>query len=80
MLIHFDVDVLTFSEFPIAENVRRCQGLSLNEAFAAIKALVALPNWRALTITEVNPDHAPDERKLFAQLIARLGEALQTPR
>jgi arginase len=80
VLIHFDVDVLMFTEFPIAENVRRCQGLSLDEAFAAIRALVALPNWRALTITEVNPDHAPDERWSFAQLIGRLGEALQTPR
>jgi arginase len=79
VLIHFDVDVLTFAEFPIAENVRRCQGLSLKQAFAAITALAALPNWRALTITEVNPDHAPNEAESFAQLIDELATALGRP-
>jgi arginase len=76
VLIHFDADVLTFTEFPIAENVRRCQGLSLRQAFAAIEALCALPNWRALTVTEINPDHAPDERESFTRLVEALGQAL----
>jgi arginase len=75
VLIHFDVDALTFTEFPIAENVRRCQSLSLSQAFAVIKAIAALPNWRGLTITEVNPDHAPNEAESFKQLIAHLAEA-----
>jgi len=76
VLIHFDVDVLTFTEFPIAENTRRCRGLSLDQAFAVIRALAALPNWRGLTITEVNPDHAPDERETFKRFIGALAEAL----
>jgi arginase len=78
VLIHFDVDVLTFTAFPIAENVRRCQGLSLDQAFAVIRALAALPNWRGLTITEVNPDHAPDERATFERFIGALSEAIAT--
>jgi arginase len=77
VLIHFDVDALTFAEFPIAENVRRCQGLSLLQAFAVIKAMAALPTWRGLTITEVNPDHAPDEAESFKQLIVHLSEAMR---
>lgn len=77
VLIHFDVDALTFTEFPIAENVRRCRGLSLRQAFDTIAAIAALPNWRALTITEVNPDHAPDEALSFKRLIAELSNALR---
>jgi len=39
----------------------------------------ALPNWRGLTLTEINPDHAPDEQQSFHQLIAMLCDVL-TPR
>jgi arginase len=76
LLIHLDVDVLSFTDFPIAENVRRCDGLSFEALSAALAPLVAAPNWRALTVTEVNPDHAPDEREAFRRLIAMLSEAL----
>lgn len=76
LLIHLDVDVLSFTDFPIAENVRRCDGLSFEALSAALAPLVAAPNWRALTVTEVNPDHAPSERKAFDRLIAMLSAAL----
>lgn len=76
LLIHLDVDVLSFADFPIAENVRRCDGLSFEALSAALAPLVAAPNWRALTVTEVNPDHAPDERETFGRLIAALSKAL----
>ena len=76
LLIHLDVDVLSFTDFPIAENVRRCDGLSFDALSAALVPLVTAPNWRALTVTEVNPDHAPDEREAFARLIAMLSKAL----
>jgi arginase len=76
LLIHLDVDVLSFTDFPIAENVRRCDGLSFEALSAALAALVAAPNWRALTVTEVNPDHAPSEREAFGRLISMLSKAL----
>lgn len=76
LLIHLDVDVLSFTDFPIAENVRRCDGLSFEALSAALALLVAAPNWRALTVTEVNPDHAPDEREAFGRLVTMLSEAL----
>lgn len=76
LLIHLDVDVLAFTDFPIAENVRRCDGLSFEELSAVLGPLVAAPNWRALTVTEVNPDHAPDESATFVRLIAMLSGAL----
>jgi arginase len=72
LLIHLDVDVLSFTHCPIAENVRRCDGLTLNELSTLLAPLLAVPNWRALTITEANPDHAPDEAEIFSQLIGAL--------
>jgi arginase len=76
LLIHLDVDVLAYTDFPIAENVRRCPGLTLDELSTALNVLCAAPNWRAMTITEINPDHAPDEAKTFQQLIAVMARAL----
>jgi arginase len=72
LLVHVDVDVLEFASFPIAENVRRVAGLTLEELAGALAVLLAAPNWRALTLTEVNPDHAPDEAESFARLIRAL--------
>ncbi len=76
VLIHFDVDVLSFVNFPIAENVRRCDGLKLEHAAAVLKQLTAMPQWRGLTITEVNPDHAPDESTAFARFNDTLADIL----
>jgi arginase len=72
LLIHLDVDVLSYTRCPIAENVRRCDGLTLGELSTLLTPLLAAPNWRALTITEANPDHAPDEAEIFGQLIGAL--------
>jgi arginase len=76
LLVHLDVDVLSYVDFPIAENVRRAKGLTLDELGRALNVLMTAPNWRALTITEVNPDHAPDEREIFARLIGVLTAAI----
>ncbi|RWD29559.1 MAG: hypothetical protein E5V21_15750 [Mesorhizobium sp.] len=42
----------------------------------ALKQLTALPQWRGLTITEINPAHAPDESAAFARLNEVLADAL----
>lgn len=76
VFVHFDVDVLSFIDFPIAENVRRCDGLKLEQAAIVLERLAALPQWHGLTITEVNPDHAPDESAAFARLNDVLADAL----
>lgn len=60
LLIHVDVDVLDFLDFPIAEETRRSRGLRFAQLVAALRELVAAPNWSALTICEINPDHDPD--------------------
>lgn len=76
VLVHFDVDALDFVAFPIAENVRRCQAMTLEAAEQVLAAIVALPQWRALTVTEVNPDHAPNEAQSFRQLNAMLARIM----
>lgn len=76
VLVHFDVDVLSYIDFPIAENVRRCRGLKLEQAAIVLKRLCALPQWRGLTVTEINPDHAPDEAAAFARLNEVFADAL----
>jgi arginase len=68
--------VLDFAGFPLAENTRRGFGLTFEELSAALFELLALQNRRALTVTEVNPDHAPDEAETFRRLIGSLSDAL----
>jgi arginase len=80
LLIHLDVDVLSYTHCPIAENVRRCDGLTLDELTILLTPLLAAPNWRALTITEVNPDHAPDEAEIFSRFIGALCSAFSPAR
>ena len=55
--VHFDVDVLDFLDAPLAENVDRTPGLSLDAAAAALAVLLADPRVRAVTVTEFNPHH-----------------------
>jgi arginase len=72
LLVHVDVDVLDFLDFPIAEETRRYRGLRFAQLVGALRALVAAPNWVALTICEINPDHDPDgsSMRTFSEAIA----------
>ncbi len=77
LLIHFDVDVLSFVDFPIAENVRRCDGLRLEQAGLLLKRLAALAAMaRPDRSPEVNLAHAPDEAAAFTRLNSVLADAL----
>jgi arginase len=57
LLVHFDVDVVDFTNAPLSENTGRNTGLPLETAFRALRPLVRDPRLAALTITELNPDH-----------------------
>jgi arginase len=75
LLVHVDVDVLDFFDLPIAEETRRYPGLRFEHLVAALRELVAGPNWLGLTICEVNPDHDPDGSSM-RRLVEGLTEAL----
>jgi arginase len=76
ILVHVDVDVLDYPKFPIAHEIRDTPGLELPQLARLLRDLAGLPNRSALTLTEVNPDHAADERESFARLIDMLGDVL----
>jgi arginase len=61
LLVHLDVDVLDYLDLPIAEETRRNRGLRFEQLIAALHELIAAPNWVALTICEVNPDHGTED-------------------
>jgi arginase len=72
LLVHFDVDVIDFTDVPLSENWGRNEGLSFDHAVGALATILASPRLRGLTITELNPDHA--ERGAGA--IERFAEAV----
>jgi arginase len=64
LLVHFDVDVIDFTDVPLSENPGRNEGLAYEVAFEALRALLH-PRAAAgsvpvsgLTVTELNPAHA----------------------
>lgn len=58
LLVHFDVDVIDFTDMPLSENTGRNEGLSFDDAQRALAKLLASPRLAGLTISELNPDHA----------------------
>ena len=78
LLVHVDVDVLAYTHIPIAENVRRDAGLRLGQLSELLVGLARAPNFAALTLTEVNPDHAPDEARAFAALNRMLVDVMRS--
>ena len=57
LLVHLDVDVLDYVDMPLAENNRRNVGLRFDQLMASLRPLLRAPNWAALTVCELNPDH-----------------------
>ena len=76
LLVHVDVDVLDYLDFPIAENTRRNTGLRFDQLMAVLRELVAAPNWATLTICEVNPDHGELDGSTLRTFSEGLAEVL----
>jgi arginase len=64
ILVHFDVDVIDYDEFPVAD-VPHSEGLSFDEAMSALEVFLASPKLTALVITEFNANR--DSDGLYAQ-------------
>jgi arginase len=76
LLVHFDVDAVDFTDVPLSENTGRNEGLSLDQAFRALWAILADPRFAALTITELNPDHGEEGGATIERFVAGLVDAL----
>jgi arginase len=76
ILVHFDVDVIDFTDAPLSEETGRNEGLTLDQAFRALRAIVASPAFAALTITELNPNHGEEDGATLERFVAGLVDAL----
>jgi arginase len=76
LLIHLDVDVLDFADVPLAENTRRNVGLKFDQLVAALKVLLTAPNWAALTVCELNPDHGLGDGSTLRTFVTALSDAI----
>jgi arginase len=75
LVVHFDVDVIDTTEFPLADWPQR-GGLTFADAMACLNVFVASPACAALVITEINPDRAPAEHEAATALVAGIADAL----
>ena len=58
LLVHFDVDVINFTDVPLSENCGRNEGVSFDVAQRTFAELAVSPRLASVTVTELNPDHA----------------------
>jgi len=76
LLVHLDVDVLDYLDMPLAENTRRNVGLRFDQLMAALRPLLHAPNWVALTVAELNPDHGESDGSTLSTFAKALADAL----
>jgi arginase len=76
--VHFDVDVIDFTDAPLSENTGRNVGLTLDQAFAALGVFLGSDRIAALTITELNPDHGEPNKATLIAFVERLVGAFGT--
>jgi arginase len=75
IVVHFDVDVMDSSVFPLA-NWPHYDALSFGDAMRCLSVFVGSPKLAALVVTEINPDHDPDGL-LVRQFIDAFADALR---
>mgnify|MGYP001827420675 FL=1 len=78
LVVHLDVDLLDYLDMPLAENTRRNDCLRFDQLMAALCPLLHAPNWVALTVAELNPDHGEREGSTLRNLAEALADALST--
>jgi arginase len=76
LLVHFDVDVVDFTDTPLSENWGRNEGLAFETALRALAVLLAAPKLAGLTITELNPDHAEEGAGAIERLVDAVAAGL----
>jgi arginase len=76
LLVHLDVDVLDYLDMPLAENNRRNVGLRFDQLVASLRSLLRAPNWTALTVCELDPDHGESDGSTLRTFAEALADAL----
>ena len=76
VLVHFDVDVVDFTDTPLSENPGRNEGIPYEQAAAALAVLLASPALAGVTVTELNPNHVEEGAGSIDRLARDLAGAL----
>ena len=76
LLVHFDVDVIDFTDVPLSENSGRNEGLAYDHALTALQTLLASPRLAGVTITELNPDHTEEDARSIERFVAAISGSL----
>jgi arginase len=76
LLVHFDVDVVDFTDTPLSENWGRNEGIPYDAAASALHTLLASPSLAGVTVTELNPDHVEAGSGSVERLVRDLAEGL----
>jgi arginase len=79
LLVHFDVDVIDFTDAPLSENTGCNVGLTRDQAFETLAVFLASHRLAALTVTELNPDHGEPDAVTMHDFVARLSAAFGLP-
>jgi arginase len=79
LLVHFDVDVMDFIDFPAADFPTINAGLTLVEALECVEVFAHHPKFAALTICEFNPDHVDEDHQLVRRFVEGIVAALPPP-
>jgi arginase len=69
VVVHFDVDVVDTGDLPLANFPHFGQGLSLADALACLEVFLGSAKLGGLVVTEVNPDHDPDDGGQLGRLV-----------
>jgi arginase len=75
-VVHFDVDVIDFTDAPLSENPGRNEGLAYDDAVRALEVVLRSPRLAGLTLTELNPEHAAAAAGSVDRLTAHLARLL----
>jgi arginase len=75
-VVHFDVDVIDFVDFPVADVPQHNAGLTFEEAIACLGVFASSPKFAGIAITEFNPDHADEAGDLAAAFVREVAAAL----
>jgi arginase len=78
ILVHFDVDLIDFTDTPLSENTGRNEGLPYATVIEALHTLLEDPRIAGLTLTELNPHHAEEGAHSIERLAKDLATGLTT--
>ena len=74
--VHFDVDVIDFTDFPIANVPQLMPALPFDAAARCLKVFASGAKFGGLSISEINPDHMDEPEAIGARFNRAVAEAL----